>query len=128
MIRMATIGTSTITRSFLDAAAAVPTVAVTTAYSRDAGRAAEFAAETGLASSASDLDALLSSPDIDALYIASPNGAHGEQVRQGIDAGKHVLVEKPAVPTSAEFVDLAGAATSAGVILLEAMRNFYDPG
>ncbi|MDL9946481.1 Gfo/Idh/MocA family oxidoreductase [Gordonia sp. ABSL11-1] len=128
MIRMATIGTSTITRSFLDAAASVPAVDVTTAYSRDAGRAAEFAADTGLASSASDLGELLSSPEIDAVYIASPNGTHGEQVRQAIGAGKHVLVEKPAVPTSAEFVDLADAASSAGVILLEAMRNCYDPG
>ena len=71
MIRMATIGTSTITGRFIAAAAAVPAVQVTTAYSRDADRAARFAAETGLTGSVSDLDRLLSDPDVDAVYIGS---------------------------------------------------------
>ncbi|AZG47711.1 Gfo/Idh/MocA family protein [Gordonia insulae] len=127
MIRIATIGTSTITRSFIDAAASVPEVAVTTVFSRDAQRSAEFASETGVAGSSSDLDQLLASSDIDAVYIASPNGIHGAQTLEVIEAGKHVLVEKPAVPTAAEFGRLVDAASGAGVILLEAMRNCYDP-
>ncbi|MFW0786318.1 Gfo/Idh/MocA family oxidoreductase [Gordonia sp. CPCC 206044] len=127
MIRIATLGTSTITRLFIEAAVDVPTVAVTTAYSRDAERAAQFAGETGLSSSTCDLDRLLSSAEIDAVYIASPNGVHARQARQVIDAGKHVLIEKPAVPTVGEFVDLISAATNAGVVVLEAMRNRYDP-
>lgn len=52
MIRMATIGTSTITGRFIAAAAEVPAVQVATAYSRDADRAARFAAEMGLTGSA----------------------------------------------------------------------------
>ncbi len=127
MIRMATIGTSMITGRFISAAAEVPAVAVTTAYSRDADRAARFAAEMSLPASSADLDGLLSSPDIDAVYIGSPNGVHAEQAEAVIAAGKHVLVEKPAVPTEAQFIRLAEAASDAGVILLEAMRNCYDP-
>lgn len=126
-IRIATIGTSTITRTFIDAAARVPEVAVTTVYSRNGERAAHLAADTGLPSSESDLERLLSSNDIDAVYIASPNGIHAQQARQAIDAGKHVLVEKPATPTVDEFRGLVEAASSAGVVLLEAMRNRYDP-
>ncbi|MXP23560.1 gfo/Idh/MocA family oxidoreductase [Gordonia sp. HNM0687] len=128
MIRMATIGTSTITGRFIAAAAEVPAVRVATAYSRDADRAARFAAEMGLTGSASDLDQLLSDPAIDAVYIGSPNGIHADQAHAAIAAGKHVLVEKPAVPTEAEFGGLIAAASDVGVTLLEAMRNCYDPG
>lgn len=127
MIRMATIGTSTITRNFLDAATSVPEVSATTAYSRDSDRAAAFAAETGLAASVADLDALLSSSEIDAVYVASPNAIHGAQALQAIRYGKHLLVEKPAVPTVSEFVALTDAAAHHDVVVLEAMRNVHDP-
>ena len=127
MIRIATIGTSTITRTFLDAASAVDEVAVTTAYSRDPDNAQRFAAEVGLPAAASDLDALLASPDIDAVYIASPNAVHLEQALRVVEAGKHALVEKPAVLTAADFAAVTAAAAQHGVIVLEAMRNAYDP-
>jgi len=128
VIRLATIGTSTITRTFLDAAAAVPEVHITLAYSRDRDRAARFAHEVGIAAVETDLDALLAAGDVDAVYIASPNGIHFEQALRAVEAGKHVLVEKPAVLTSADFTTLAAAARRHGVIVLEAMRNAYDPG
>lgn len=127
-IRLATIGTSVITRTFLAAAAEVPEVDVTTACSRNPERAARFAGDTGIPESASDLDALLRSGRIDAVYIASPNGAHAEQVRRALEAGVHVLVEKPATPTEAEFAELVALAEERGLVLLEAMRNAYDPG
>ncbi len=127
-IRLATIGTSVITRTFLSAAAQVPEVSVTTAYSRDAERAARFASEEGIPRSVDDLDALLASGEIDAVYIASPNGAHFAQAMRVLDAGLHVLVEKPATPTAAEFAELLAVADARGVVLLEAMRSAYDPG
>lgn len=127
MIRIATIGTSTITRTFLDAAAAVPRVGITTSYSRDAANARRFAAEVGIPAAESDLDALLTSADIDAVYIASPNAIHFEQALRAVEAGKHALVEKPAVLTAADFATLTAAASRHGAIVLEAMRNAYDP-
>ncbi|MED5803920.1 Gfo/Idh/MocA family oxidoreductase [Gordonia sp. Z-3] len=127
MIRIATVGTSTITRNFLDAAASVDEVAVTTVYSRDPRRAAKFAADTGVTHWTDDLDGLLADAEIDAVYLASPNGAHAEQARRVVDAGKHVLVEKPAVPTVAEFDTLLEAAAARKVVVLEAMRNVHDP-
>lgn len=74
------------------------------------------------------LDTVLGSPDIDALYIASPNSIHAAQASRAIASGKHVLVEKPAVPTAAQWNDLVAQARAAGVVLLEAMRTAYDPG
>ncbi|BDV32370.1 Gfo/Idh/MocA family protein [Microbacterium terricola] len=128
MIRLATIGTSMITGMLADAVRVVDGITIETVYSRDAAKAAAKAAEFGAAGSSDDLDAVLASPDIDAVYIASPNSEHGAQVRKVIAAGKHVLVEKPAVTTADEWLELVGSADEAGVVLLEAMRTEYDPG
>ncbi len=125
MIRVATIGTSTITHRFADAVRAVDGITVTHAYSRDAQRAAVTAAAFD-ATPASDLDALLGSADIDAVYVGSPNSAHHRQVLAALGGGKHVMVEKPAVPTVGEWDELVSAA--AGLVLIEAMRTAYDPG
>lgn len=128
MIRFAAIGTSWITTQFADAVARVPGAELAVVYSRDAGRAAAMAAQLGAASSTDDLPALLASDSVDAVYVASPNGVHAEQALAAIRAGKHVLVEKPATLTAAEFAGLVAEAEAAGVVLLEAMRTAYDPG
>lgn len=126
MIRMATIGTSTITETFL--AAARGRVEVVAVHSRDASRGAALAARHGIPSSETDLDVLLARDDIDAVYVASPNSVHGAQVRQALEAGVHVLVEKPFVPTAAEASALLALAEESGLVLLEALRSAFDPG
>ncbi len=128
MLRFATIGTSWITTQFADAVARVPGVELAVAYSRDAARAEAFAHEIGAGSSSADLAGLLASDKVDAVYVASPNSVHFEQALAAIRAGKHVLVEKPATQTAAEFAVLVAEARTAGVVLLEAMRTAYDPG
>ena len=127
-IRVATIGTSRITAAFADAAAAVAGIRVDAVYSRDRLRAAEWAARFGATWGSDSLEELLGSPRIDAIYIASPNSVHAEQVAAALDAGKHVLVEKPAVLTAGQWRDLVSRSRRAGVVLLEAMRTEYDPG
>lgn len=128
MFRLATIGTSWITTQLADAVARVPGVELSLAYSRDADRADAFAAEIGAGGSSADLEGLLASDEVDAVYVASPNSVHHDQALAAIRAGKHVLVEKPATPTSAQFAALVAEARAAGVVLLEAMRSAYDPG
>lgn len=128
MIRIATIGTSMITQMFADAVTATPGIELSVAYSRDAERAAEFARTVGAPASASDLDLLLQRGDVDAVYVGTPNAAHAAPVRAALKAGVHVFVEKPAVPTAAEFDQIAIEADAAGVVLFEGMRNVYDPG
>lgn len=128
MIRFCTIGTSEITTRFVEAVRVVEGARVEGVYSRDAARAADAATRLGGNAVSGDLDEVLASGAFDAVYIASPNAVHGEQVGRAIDLGLHVLVEKPAVTTAAEWSDLVIRAQSRGVVLLEAMRTEYDPG
>jgi predicted dehydrogenase len=128
MIRIATIGTSTITRQFIRAARDVRGITLAGVYSRTAATAASAAVELDAPRWWCDLSELLADSAVDAVYIASPNGAHLAQSLAAVAAGKHVLVEKPAVPSAAEFESLVAAAASHGVVVLEGMRNAYDPG
>ncbi|MEV7692289.1 Gfo/Idh/MocA family oxidoreductase [Microbacterium sp. NPDC089189] len=128
MINLVTIGSSVITVAFARAVDEVEGIRVAVAYSRDAERARAFADEIGAAGSSADLDAVLADPEIHAVYVGSPNGVHAAQVRQALRAGKHVLVEKPAVATSAEWRDLVDEARRADRVLIEGMRLAYDPG
>ncbi|WP_194410026.1 Gfo/Idh/MocA family protein [Microbacterium cremeum] len=127
MIRLATIGTSAIVRTFLGVLRGVDGIAATVAYSRDLGRAHEFAAENGVAGASADLDALLTSGEVDAFYIASPNAVHHAQARQVLRAGRHAFIEKPATLTAAEFAELIDDAAAHGAVVFEAMRSAYDP-
>ena len=128
MIQLATIGTSTITHQFVTALKEVEGIELAGAYSRDAQRAAEAAVSLGARRPWSDFDAMLASDEVDAVYVASPNAAHSGQCRAALLAGKHVIVEKPAVLTSAEWSDLVDLADAQDVVLMEAMRTAYDPG
>ncbi|MET0782022.1 MAG: Gfo/Idh/MocA family oxidoreductase [Microbacterium sp.] len=127
-IRVATLGTSRITAAFAEAVAAVAGIRIDAVYSRDPVRAAEWAARFGAVWGSDALDETLGSPGVDAIYIATPNSVHAEQIASAIEAGKHVLVEKPAVLRAAEWRDLVDRSRRAGVVLLEAMRTAYDPG
>ena len=128
MIRVATIGSSMITGRFVAAVSQVDGIEVSCVYSRDPERGAKFAADLGVPASESDLDRLLASPEIDAVYIASPNLVHYGQALAAIAAAKHVLIEKPATVSAAQTEELVAAARAAGVVLLEEVRNIYDPG
>ncbi len=128
MIQLATIGTSTITEQFVAALAGVPGIELAGVFSRRPDGAADAAARFGAPRWWSDLDDLLAAPEVDAVYVASPNSVHFEQCRAALTAGKHVLVEKPAVVTAAQFSELMRVAEAHGVVLLEGMCSAYDPG
>lgn len=126
-VRLATIGTSAIVRTFLRAIRDIDGIAATVAYSRDLDRARAFAAENGVAAASADLDALLSSGEVDAVYIASPNALHHGQALRVLGAGRHALIEKPATLTAADFIELIEVAAAHDAVVFEAMRNAYDP-
>ncbi len=128
MVRMAGVGTSFITEWFIEAARQSGVVDVVAVYSRDAERAARFAASQGIERGVSDWDALLADDTIDALHVGSPNVTHAAQVKAALAAGKHVLCEKPLTTSHAESAELIALARERGLVLLEAMRSTYDPG
>ena len=74
-------------------------------------------AEHGLERSHGSYEALLDDDGIDAVYISLPNGMHHEWTMKAIEAGKHVLVEKPYSRSPAEVEEAWDAADAAGVVL-----------
>ncbi len=62
------------------------------------------------------VEAVAADPNIDVVHVASPNYAHADQVRILIDAGKHVVCEKPLALTSDDTADLVERASAAGVV------------
>lgn len=127
VIRFATIGRSWIARLWLDHARTLPGFALTAVYSRDLQAARAFADEYGAPSAYDDLDALASDPNVDAVYIASPNLFHFSHAMRMLNKNKHVLVEKPMSVTRAQAEEMFLAAAANGVVLLEATRNILNP-
>ncbi|WP_166787758.1 MULTISPECIES: Gfo/Idh/MocA family protein [Cryobacterium] len=80
---------------------------------RDAGQAAEAATRWGWAESSSDWRAVIDRPDIDVIDIVTPGTSHAEIAIAALDAGKHVLCEKPLANTVAEAEAMADAAARA---------------
>ena len=89
-------------------------------------KADAFAEESGIEFASSKIQEFLS--HIDAVYIASPNGAHYEQCRASLEAGKHVLCEKPMVLSEAQTTELFSLAREKKLVLMEAIKTAYCPG
>lgn len=128
MITIAVAGTSKIARSFIAAARKCDNCKIAAVYSRDMERAEAFAKEQNLERCFDDLEVLAKDPEIDAVYVASPNAIHCSQVLQMVNHGKHVLCEKSLGSNSREVDLMFQNAHDNGVILLEAMRSIHDPG
>ncbi|MCB9944395.1 MAG: Gfo/Idh/MocA family oxidoreductase [Geminicoccaceae bacterium] len=90
---------------------------IVSVLSSDAGRGREYARERGIPRSTTALDEILSDPEIGAVYISTTNEKHHPQAIAAIDAGKHVLCEKPLAMTVAEAVGMVRAAADKGVVL-----------
>jgi predicted dehydrogenase len=95
--------------------------------SRDPERARAFASEFGVGRVASDYDAVLADPEVDAVYIPLVNNLHLEWTLRAFAAGKHVLCEKPLGMNAAEAERMAEAAESSGRLLMEAFMYRFHP-
>jgi predicted dehydrogenase len=90
-------------------------------------RAAAFTARYGAQPVFSDLDDVLADDEIDALLVATPPRTHHAIVSAALDAGKHVLVEKPLATTSADALDLIETAARRGRTLMPGHTFVYSP-
>ncbi|WP_225333160.1 Gfo/Idh/MocA family protein [Halomicrobium urmianum] len=95
--------------------------------SRDADRADDVAAETGIDRSYGSYEALLSDDGIDAVYNPLPNALHAEWTRKAADAGRHVLCEKPLTRDPGAANDLFDYCEERGVTLMEAFMYRFHP-
>lgn len=95
--------------------------------SRTLSRAEAFASKHSIARAYGSYDELVGDPEVDVVYIASPHSEHRNLALLAINAGKHVLVEKPIALNEAQAVEIAEAARAAGVFAMEAMWSRYLP-
>ena len=102
-------------------------VEIAAVASRDGAKAQAYAAEHGIARAHGSYEELLADDELDAVYISLPNGMHHEWTLQAIDAGKHVLVEKPYSRRGAEAEEAWSTAEQAGVIVMEAFMWRHHP-
>lgn len=123
----AVIGTGTISGSVVPDIMACSGAEVAVVHSRDASKAAAFAASHGIPGSTGDFDTVLADPTIDALYLATPFATHYDYTRRAIQAGKHVLVEKPMATCAREVAELFALAQRHGVFLMEGMWMKFNP-
>jgi D-xylose 1-dehydrogenase (NADP+, D-xylono-1,5-lactone-forming) len=102
-------------------------VEIAAVASRDGAKAQAYATEHGIARAHGSYEELLGDDELDAVYISLPNGMHHEWTMKAIDAGKHVLVEKPYSRRGAEAEAAWDAADRAGVVVMEAFMWRHHP-
>ena len=102
-------------------------VVVAAVAARDISRAQAFAAKHGIARVHDSYQALISDSNLDAIYNPLPNSLHGRWTRAALDAGKHVLCEKPFTANAEEAREVSRLAASSGHVVMEAFHYRYHP-
>jgi len=126
-LRIGVLGAANIARSFITALRGSLKVDVCAVASRDAAKGAAFAKEMGVAQSFASYESMLSDPSIEAIYNPLPNNLHAEWSIKAVNAGKHVLCEKPLAANSADAVAMFAAARANDVYLVEAYPYRAQP-
>ncbi|MDR3069754.1 MAG: Gfo/Idh/MocA family oxidoreductase [Propionibacteriaceae bacterium] len=120
------VGSGRIASRFVEEARFVSGISIEAVYSRHLSSAEAFVERLELQTATDSFAELLAG--VQAIYIASPHGTHYEYARAAIEAGVHVLCEKPLTLTGAQSVELFELANQKGVVLLEAVKTAFSPG
>jgi D-xylose 1-dehydrogenase (NADP+, D-xylono-1,5-lactone-forming) len=121
------ISTAHINRKVIPGAQASPEVDLIAVASREQGRAEAYAREWGIERAYGSYEALLADPDIEAVYISLPNNLHCEWSIRSLEAGKHVLCEKPFSRDPEDVEAAFDVADRAGLFLMEAFMYRHNP-
>jgi xylose dehydrogenase (NAD/NADP) len=121
------LSTANINRKVLAGARRSDRVDVVAVASRDRARAESWARENEVERAYASYDELLADPDVEAVYISLPNSLHVEWAIRALEAGKHVLCEKPLTRRADEAERAFDVAERAGRILMEAFMYRHHP-
>lgn len=120
MLRWGLLSTARINERIIDAIFRSDRSTVVAVASRDADRAATYAATHSIPQAFGNYEELITCDNVDAIYISLPNHMHAEWSIAALEAGKHVLCEKPLALTVAEVDHMIMAAHASGCVLQEA--------
>lgn len=127
-MRIGLLGAARITpKAIIEPGAVMPEVTVAAIAARDQARADAFAAQHHIDKVHADYAALLADPDIDLIYNALPVNMHAPWSIRALEAGKHVLCEKPFAMNLREAEEMQIAAKKADRRLIEAFHHLYHP-
>ena len=126
-LRLGLLSTARINAPIVAAARASDRVDVVAVGSRDAARADAYAREHGIERAHASYEALLADPGVDAVYVSLPNALHVPWSVRSLEAGKHVLCEKPLAPDADEAERAFDAADAARCVLMEAFMYRHHP-
>jgi predicted dehydrogenase len=126
-VKWGIISTADINRKVIPGAHASPKVDLVGVASRDRQRAEEYAKEWDIPRAYGSYEELLADPEIEAVYISLPNNMHCEWSIKSVEAGKHVLCEKPMTRDTSQVEEAFDAADKAGRLLSEAFMYRHNP-
>lgn len=126
-MKLAVLGTGMIVKEVLPVLQEIDGIEVVSILStpRSISVAQELAQQYGINQYTSDYDAVLSNPEVDTIYVGTPNHTHYEYAKRGLEAGKHIICEKPFTLHLEELETLADIAERKQLFLLEAITNQY---
>lgn len=126
-MKIGMVGTGSISHTMAKEFARLTTMPVVAVYSRSADTGLAMANEFHIPRVYTDYAEMLADPEVELVYIATPNSLHFEQAKAALMAQKHVLCEKPIVPTLAQLDELLDLAKKNGRYLLEAITTIDHP-
>jgi predicted dehydrogenase len=127
-IRFGVLGTGRVVQyGLLRPAHGLPGVEVSAVASRFLDKASRYASAHGIPRAWAGYQTLLDDEEIDAVYNALPNSLHCQWTIRALEAGKHVLCEKPIAANAGEATQMAAAAQRTGLVLAEAFHWRYHP-
>jgi D-xylose 1-dehydrogenase (NADP+, D-xylono-1,5-lactone-forming) len=126
-VRFGLLSTASIAEHLIGPLRASPLTDPVAVASRDGDRAAAWAARHGVPRSHGSYEALLADDAVEVVYVPLPNALHGQWARAALEAGKHVLCEKPLTAGAQEAQELYELAAARGLVLAEAVMYRHHP-
>lgn len=126
-LRLGVLGAGTAASLTLSQLSGSPLVSVETIAGRSEASSRAAAARFGIGRASAGPDALIADPEIEAVYIALPIGAHARWASAALRGGKHVLVEKPAAASARELEEVDATRRSSGKLFMEGMMVRHHP-
>jgi D-xylose 1-dehydrogenase (NADP+, D-xylono-1,5-lactone-forming) len=126
-MRLGLVSTADINRKVIPGAHASDKVELVAVASREQRRADEYAKSWEIPRAYGSYEALLEDPDVDAVYISLPNTMHREWSIRSLEAGKHVICEKPFSRRPSDVEEAFDAAERSGRLLTEAFMYRHNP-